>query len=551
MEFLGLELSALAPAIGGFFVFALLILMMRGMLRWIIKVPPNKALLVFGFRTRSRVSVMRRVPVLETDDSNADRVREYTMKTEEEDVNYRIVRGGWTLVFPVVHEVRELDLSLMTLEVVVQNVLSSHAVPITVDGIAQIKIGSDETYIATAAEQLLDKNKSEVEHVAKETLMGHLRAIIGLMTVENVYKDREEFAQRVLEVAVDDLGGMGLEIVSFVIKDIDDAKGYIEALGRPEIAAKIRDARVAEAVTDRDATDKEQAAEKDKADYVKNTNVAKAQFDAQVATERAVANRAEAISLAEQDKLLEVRKADAAEQAALRRDKELDVETRRPADASLYASEKKADAARATGYADADIQQKLGEAEAEANKAKGLAQADVTQAQLTAEAKGRKQLVEAFNQYGPGALKLVLGETFLANLPAFAEAATKHIAEIDEVRIVDLGGGGDGDKTPVFEQFADQGLRVVTKLLQGAPAIVSDLLDDIVEALIARKAEDLGIEVDKQDEPDTDVIEDLGIEVDKQEEPDTDVIEDVKQGVAKLEDGEEKSEPDEEPPAKP
>jgi flotillin len=533
MEFLGLELSVFALAIGGLFVFILLILMLRGMLRWIIKVPPNKALLVYGFRTRSKVSVMRRVPVVETGDSDVNHVREYTVKTEEAEVNYRIVRGGWTLVFPVVHEVKELDLSLMTLEVVVQNVLSSKAVPITVDGIAQIKIGSDETYIATAAEQLLDKDQSEVEHVAKETLMGHLRAIIGLMTVENVYKDREEFAQRVLEVAVDDLAGMGLEIVSFVIKDIDDAKGYIEALGRPEIAAKIRDARVAEAETDREATDKEQSAEKDKADYVKTTNVAKAQFDAQVATERAVADRAEAISLSEQDKLLEVRKADAAEQAALRRDKELDVETRRPADANLYASEKRADATRATGYANADIQQKMGEAEAEADKAKGLAQADVTQAQLTAEAKGRAQLVEAFNQYGPAALQLVLGEMFISNLPAYAEAATKHIAEIDEVRIVDLSGGGDGDKTPVFEQFADQGLRVATKILQGAPVVVSDLLDDIVAALVARKAEDLGIEVDKP------------------EEPETDVTDDVKQDVAKLEAGEETSEPDEDPPAKP
>jgi flotillin len=534
MEFLGFELSVFVLAIGGLFVFALLILMIRGMLRWIVKVPPNKALLVYGFRTRSKVSVMRRVPVVESEGGDGGHAREYTISTEDAEVNYRIVRGGWTLVFPVVHEVKELDLSLMTLEVVVQNVLSSKAVPITVDGIAQIKIGGDETYIATAAEQLLDKDQMEVEHVAKETLMGHLRAIIGLMTVENVYKDREEFAQRVLEVAVDDLAGMGLEIVSFVIKDIDDAKGYIEALGRPEIAAKIRDARVAEAETDREATDKEQSAEKEKADYVKTTNVAKAQFDAQVATERAVADRAEAISLAEQDKLLEVRKADAAEQAALRRDKELDVETRRPADANLYASEKTADAARAKGFADADITQKLGEAEAEADKAKGLAQADVTQAQLTAEAKGRAQLVEAFNQYGPGALQLVLGEMFINNLPAYAEAATKHIAEIDEVRIVDLGGGGDGSNTPVFEQFADQGLRVATKILQGAPVVVSDLLDDIVAALVAKKAEDLGIDVGKTDEPDTPAASEEG-----------------EQDVVQVKAEEVTPDPEDKPPAKP
>ena len=121
MEFLGFELSVFALAIGGLFVFILLILMIRGMLRWIIKVPPNKALLVYGLRTRSTVSVMRRVPVIETDSDDSDHVREYAMKTEQAEVNYRIIRGGWTLVFPVVHEVKELDLSLITLEVVVQN----------------------------------------------------------------------------------------------------------------------------------------------------------------------------------------------------------------------------------------------------------------------------------------------------------------------------------------------------------------------------------------------------------------------------------------------
>ncbi|HUW94579.1 MAG TPA: SPFH domain-containing protein, partial [Anaerolineae bacterium] len=400
-------------------------------LRFIRKVPPNRALLVYGVRTRTKVTVIRRVKRLKAGwdessqpsdlpDVNHEQEWEVETETEQVTVNYKIVKGGMTIVLPFVHEVKELDLSLITLDVAVHNVLSSNAVPITVDGIAQIKIGSDDTSIATAAEQLLDKTSEEIQYVAIQTLQGHLRAIIGLMTVEEVYKDREAFAQRVLEVAVDDLAGMGLQIVSFAIKEIGDEKGYLEALGRPEIAAKLRDARRAEAQAEREATEKEQEAEKAKAGYTKEANVAKAKYDTEVSRERAVAERAQAISLAEQDKTLEERKAGAAQAAAERRDKELDSEERRPADASLYRAEQEASATRARGFAEADVDRKMGEAEAAADKARGLAGADVTKAQLLAEAEGRRQLAEALNAYKAGALRLVLGQALLEKVPEVA-----------------------------------------------------------------------------------------------------------------------------------
>jgi len=490
-----------------FLIFVFLLAVAR-VLRFIRKVPPNRALLVYGVRTHTRVTVVRRTRRLKTPDDAAAQPApekrepelqewEYETKTEEVTVNYKMVKGGMTIVLPFVHEVKELDLGLITLDVAVHNVLSSNAVPITVDGIAQIKIGSDDTSIATAAEQLLDKSTEDIKYVAIQTLQGHLRAIIGLMTVEEVYKDREAFAQMVLEVAVDDLSGMGLQIVSFTIKEISDEKGYLEALGRPEIAAKLRDARRAEAQAEQEATEKEQQAEKEKAGYTKEANVAKAKYDTEVSRERAVAERAQAISLAEQDKTLEERKAGAAQAAAERRDKELDAEERRPADASLYRAEQEASATRATGFAEADVDRKMGEAEAAADKARGLAGADVTKAQLLAEAEGRRQLAEALNAYKAGALRLVLGQALLEKVPEVAESFGEAFANIEQIRLIEIGGGGARGEAVdgAVERFLDTLPNTLFKFLQGTSALLGGPIDDLVAAWIVEEAEKRGVEV--------------------------------------------------------
>jgi flotillin len=485
----------------------ILLMAMARVLRFIRKVPPNRALLVYGVRTRTKVTVIRRVkklkagldeslPPVERPESN-EQEWEVQTETEQITVNYKMVKGGMTIVLPFVHEVKELDLSLITLDVAVHNVLSSNAVPITVDGIAQIKIGSDDTSIATAAEQLLDKTSEEIQYVAIQTLQGHLRAIIGLMTVEEVYKDREAFAQRVLEVAVDDLAGMGLQIVSFAIKEINDEKGYLEALGRPEIAAKLRDARRAEAQADQEATEKEQEAEKEKAGYTKEANVAKAKYDTEVSRERAVAERAQAISLAEQDKTLEQRKAEAAQAAAERRDRELDAEERRPADASLYRAEQEASAIRAKGFAGADVDRKEGEAEAAANKARGLAGADVTKAQLLAEAEGRRKLAEALNAYKASALRLVLGQALLERVPEVADSFGEAFANIEQIRLIEIGGAGargEGVEGTV-ERFLDTLPNTMFKFLQGVSALLGGPIDDLVTTWIVEEAEKRGVEV--------------------------------------------------------
>lgn len=470
-------------ALGGLVVLVIFLMAIARVLRFIQKVPPNMALLVYGVRCRTKI--------------------------EEKIVNFRIVKGGMTIVLPVVHQTKPLDLSLMTLEVKVESVLSSQAVPITVDGIAQIKIGSDDIFIATAAEQLLDKKAGDIENIAVQTLQGHLRAIVGLLTVEQVYKDRETFAREVLKVAVDDLAGMGLQIVSFTIREISDSVGYLTALGQQEIQSKLRDARIAKAQTDQEATEREQLAAKNKAAYIKDTEVARANFSADVARQQAIAERAKDISLAEQNKTLEERKAEAAKQAAERRNQELEAEVRRPADANLYKARQEAEAVLATGKAEAGVRQVTGEAEAAANKAKGIAGADVIaatgeaegkaiEARLLAEAKGKRELAESLNAYEPGALRLVLGQALLEGIPAVAESFGNAFGNIDQIRLIEIGGGAGAPGEEVkgaVERFLEMLPNTLFKFLQGATALLATPIDDLVATWVAEEAAKRGIKV--------------------------------------------------------
>ncbi len=169
------------------------------------------------------------------------------------DRGFRIVKGGGTFVIPVLEKVDRLSLELLTIDVQTPEVYTSKGVPVKVDGVAQIKIKGDDISIATAAEQLLSKTIDEIKNVATQTLEGHLRAILGTMTVEDIYQNRDAFASKVQEVAAGDMANMGLGIVSFTIRDIRDTQGYLDALGKPRIAQVKRDADIAQAEADRDA----------------------------------------------------------------------------------------------------------------------------------------------------------------------------------------------------------------------------------------------------------------------------------------------------------
>ena len=279
---------------------------------------------------------------------------------------FRIVKGGGTFVLPVFEKVDLLSLELLTIDVQTPEVYTSKGVPVKVDGVAQVKVKGDDISVATAAEQFLSKSVDEIKNIATQTLEGHLRAILGTMTVEDIYQNRDAFASKVQEVAAGDMANMGLSIVSFTIRDIRDGQGYLEALGKPRIAQVKRDAQIAQAEADRDAMIRSSQATQagQEAKFQADSKIAEAQRDYQsnVAQYQAAVNQKKAeadlaydlqkfktgqlvkaeevqVSIVEKQKQIELQ-----QQEILRKQRELEAMVQKPADAERYRVETLANA---------------------------------------------------------------------------------------------------------------------------------------------------------------------------------------------------------------
>jgi flotillin len=418
---------------------------------------------------------------------------------------YRIVKGGGTFIVPVLERVDTLSMEIMTIDVVTPRVYTLQGVPVTVDGVAQIKIKSDEISIFTAAEQFLSKSADQIRSVALQTLEGHLRAILGTMTVEEIYKDRDTFAQRVQEVSAGDLANMGLGIVSFTIKDIRDDQGYLDALGQARTAEVKRDAAIGQAMAARDATIKSAearqagetakfAAETKIAESQKSYQVQKAAYDAEVnqrkaeselayilqqnKTNQSVKTEEVQIEVVQKQKQIEVQ-----EQEVKRRVQELEATVRRPAEAEQFrirtlAEAKRfqteteatgqagatravgiaeADATKAKGLAGADVIRAQGLAEAEVIKAKGLSEAEVIKAQGTAQAEAMLRKAEAWQNYNQAAVI----QQLVDGLPKVAEAIASPLAKTDKIVVISNGSEGAGaskvtqDVTSILAQLPE------------------------------------------------------------------------------------------------
>ena len=433
--------------------------------------------------------------------------RQYTMQEQDGSTStrgFRIVKGGGTFVLPVVEKVDLLSLELLTIDVQTPEVYTSKGVPVKVDGVAQIKVKGDDISIATAAEQFLSKSVDEFKNIAMQTMEGHLRAILGTMTVEEIYQNRDAFAQKVQEVAAGDMANMGLGIVSFTIRDIRDTQGYLDALGKPRIAQVKRDAQIAQAEADRDAQIRSAAATQagQEAKFAADSKIAEAQRDYQsnVASYQATVNQKKAeadlaydlqkyktgqlvkaeevqVQIIEKQKQIELQ-----EQEIKRRQKELEANVQKPADAERYKVEAQANAkkyqleteaagqaaaAKQTGFAEADIAKAQGLAQADANKARGLAEADVNkarglaeaaviEAQGTATAEAMRLKAEAFKQYNEAAII----ELIVKVLPEIAGRISEPLSKMEKMIIINSGngpGGGasklTGDVTQIIAQL--------------------------------------------------------------------------------------------------
>jgi flotillin len=456
------------------------------------KVGPNEVLVISGFKHKI---------VVGRDEAGAP------IQAER---GYRIITGGRAFIWPILERVDYLSLELMTIEVAVKDVYTLEGVPVMVDGVAQVKIGSDEVFIATSAERFLSKSDTEIEHVAHETLAGHLRAILGTLTVEEIYKEREKFGQQVQDVSAGDLSNMGLQIDSFVIKDVQDEEGYFEALGRKRIAEVKRDATIGEAEAERDAVKASAkarqegetarfAAETRIAESEKDYSVQKAAYDADVNRKKAEAElayplqqnitnqkvKAEAVQIevVEKQKQIEVQ-----EQEVMRREKELEATVRKPAEAKRYEIETLANAKKFQTLTEAEGQaeatRSIGEGEADAAKAKGLAQAEVIQEQGVAEANAMLKKASAWQEYNEAAII----QQLIDRLPEVAAAISAPLSKTDKITIVSTGGDGHGAGANKIAQDTANIIAQIPSIVEGLTGV--DLIEVIKKLPAIKSAQD-------------------------------------------------------------
>ncbi|KAL0270866.1 UNVERIFIED_CONTAM: hypothetical protein PYX00_008139 [Menopon gallinae] len=367
-----------------------------------------------------------------------------------------LVPGGRAFIWPGVQEVQRISLNTMTLQVESPTVYTSQGVPISVTGIAQVKIqGQNEEMLNAACEQFLGKSDTEIQNIALVTLEGHQRAIMGSMTVEEIYKDRKKFSKNVFEVASSDLVNMGITVVSYTLKDIRDEEGYLKSLGMARTAEVKRDARIGEAEARRDAQVKEALAEEEKmaSRFLNDTEIAKAQrdfelkkaaYDVEVQTKKAEAEMAYELQAAKtkqriKEEQMQIKVVERSQEIAVqeqemqRRERELEATVRRPAEAEKYRLEKLAEANRKRIVLEA-------EAEAEAIRIKGAAEAQAIEAKAKAEAEQLTKRCEAWHEYREAAVV----EMFLDVLPKISAEIAAPLSQAKKITMVSSGSGEVG-----------------------------------------------------------------------------------------------------------
>jgi len=401
--------------------------------------------------------------------------------------NFRIYHGGGTFIWPVRERIDRMSVELMTLEIRTPEFFTKFGVPIVVDGIAQIKVMSDDPMaIATAAEMFLSKTPDQMNEIAHQMMQGHLRAVISTLPFEEMHANPEAFAQSVQRLTAADLANMGIQVVSFTIREVVDPSGYLQALGRPQLAEVKKNAEVGEARATRESTVLSSKAheEAELARVSAEVEVATAEankerdlhdLEARVAEARARREMAYAIEKlkAEQqvteEKMgvsrIEVSKRiELEELEALRKEKELIHTVKRPTESERERIEllahANAEATLVRGRADAEVIRVRGQAEAEALRLLGLAEAEAMEAKAA-----------AWKQYSAAAMS----EHLIEKLPAVAEAIAAPLSKIDKIVMVSNGGDAVG-----FDQLT----RGITNVVAQLPLVAEALTGVNLRALL-------------------------------------------------------------------
>src|SRR2546422_2322535 len=427
----------------------------------------------------------------------------------------RIVKGGGTVIFPMIENWHELSLELMSFDVAPQQDLyTRQGVAVTVEAVAQIKVKSDPESILTAAEQFLTKSDEEREGLIRLVMEGHLRGIIGQLTVEEIVKQPEMVGDRMRATCADDMNKMGLEVISFTIKEVRDKNEYISNMGRPDIARIKRDADVAAAEAERDTAIKPAQAQRAAA-------VAKAQAD----QERVIAETVSAAKQAEAQRDLEIKKASFKEMTMKQQaqaDKAYELQTNvmqqqlvaeavkvrqvekeqeiKVQEAEILRHERELiatvlkqaeiDRRRIETLAEAE-KQRLGmeaESHAAATRTQGEAEAEIVFKKGDAEARAMNVKAEAYQEYNQAAVV----DKLISGLPEVVRALAAPLANVDRITVVSTGNGTSAGLNKVTGDIVSMAAQV--------PALFETLSGMQMSELFS-KIRQIGEPVPKPDSP--------------------------------------------------
>src|SRR3979411_1029472 len=394
-----------------------------------------------------------------------------------------VYTGRGAIIFPMVEKCKGLSLELMSFDVAPQQDLyTKQGVAVTVEAVAQIKVRSDKESILTAAEQFLTKSPDQREGLIRLVMEGHLRGIIGQLTVEQIGKEPEMVADRMRNTCADDISKMGLEVISFTIKEVRDKNDYIVNMGRPDVARIKRDADVAAAEAARGTALR-------RAEATRASAIAKAQAD----QERVLAETLSMAKQAEAQRDLEIKKAqyiEVTKRQQAQADKAYDIQTNimqqqviaeqvkvqqiekeqqvKVQEAEINRREKELIATVLKGaeierqrietLAAAEKQRLIAEAEGHASsiRAQGEAEAEIIFKKGEAEAKAMNRKAEAYQEYNQAA---VIDRLF-TSMPEVVKALASPLANVDKITIVSTGNGDASGMNKITGDIAKMAAQV-------------------------------------------------------------------------------------------
>src|SRR5512142_299917 len=414
----------------------------------------------------------------------------------------RIVKGHGTVILPMVENCRELSLELMSFDVAPQQDLyTKQGVAVTVEAVAQIKVKSDPESILTASEQFLTKMPQEREALIRLVMEGHLRGIIGQLTVEEIVKQPEMVGDRMRSTCADDMNKMGLEVISFTIKEVRDKNEYITNMGRPDVARIKRDADVATAEADRDTAIKRALAQREsavaraqadqervlaetlslakQAEAQRDLEVKRAQFLETTKRQQAQADKAYDIqtNIMQQQVVAEQVKVQQVEKEQQVKVQEAEIKRRENELIATVLKQAEIERQRIETLAEAEKQRLTAEAEGKASsiRQQGEAEAEIIFKKGEAEAKAMNVKAAAYQEYNQAAVvdKLITG------LPEVVRAMSAPLANVDKITIVSTGNGDAAGMNTITGDIAKMAAQVpaLFETLSGMP--MSELLGKV------------------------------------------------------------------------